>query len=130
MKEKAQFFANYLESCQVKTVYENSSHTTLNSPKQIMTCKYGQDFETNTKVKEMYLLLKDLKDITDEDTQGIKRGYMGNYENATQLLQDFDVFGFLTLNEADILRSKGYAVPWRNYSVEDLINKGWVKIKE
>lgn len=30
----------------------------------------------------------------------------------------------------DYLRSKGYAVPWRDLSVEDLVSYGWVKLKE
>lgn len=29
----------------------------------------------------------------------------------------------------DYLRSKGYAVPWREYSVEDLISSGWVQFE-
>lgn len=30
----------------------------------------------------------------------------------------------------DFLRSKGYALPWMDLSVEDLIEYGWVKLKE
>jgi hypothetical protein len=30
----------------------------------------------------------------------------------------------------DFLRSRGYAVPYMDYSVEDLINKGWIKLEE
>lgn len=29
----------------------------------------------------------------------------------------------------DYLRSKGFAVPWRDLSVEDLVSYGWVKLK-
>lgn len=29
----------------------------------------------------------------------------------------------------DYLRSKGYAVPWRDLSVDDLVSYGWVKLK-
>ena len=30
----------------------------------------------------------------------------------------------------DYLRSKGYALPWMDLSVEDLVEYGWVKLKE
>lgn len=34
------------------------------------------------------------------------------------------------LNVMDYLRSKGYAVPWLDLSVDDLIEYGWVKLKD
>lgn len=33
------------------------------------------------------------------------------------------------INVFDYLRSKGYALPYLNHSVEDLISLGWVKLK-
>lgn len=30
----------------------------------------------------------------------------------------------------DFLRSKGYALPWRGYTVEQLISFGWLKLKQ
>jgi hypothetical protein len=32
--------------------------------------------------------------------------------------------------ECDYLRSKGYALPWMDLSVEDLVEYGWIKLKE
>lgn len=29
----------------------------------------------------------------------------------------------------DKIRSKGYALPWLNYSVEDMVQAGWIKLK-
>lgn len=34
-----------------------------------------------------------------------------------------------SLAGADYLRSKGYALPWMGLSVEDLVNFGWIKLK-
>jgi len=34
------------------------------------------------------------------------------------------------LEVSDYLRSKGYVLPWRDLSVQDLIDYGWIKIKE
>lgn len=31
---------------------------------------------------------------------------------------------------ADYLRSKGYALPWMDLSVDDLVEYGWIKLKE
>ena len=33
-------------------------------------------------------------------------------------------------NTVDYLRSKGYALPWMDLSVEDLVKYGWIKLKE
>ena len=46
------------------------------------------------------------------------------YDN--QFLEDYKSIGFLEQSEVDFLRSKGYAVPYMEYSVEDLISFGWV----
>jgi hypothetical protein len=35
----------------------------------------------------------------------------------------------LRLEASDYLRSKGYALPWRNYSVDDLVQLGWITLK-
>ena len=34
------------------------------------------------------------------------------------------------LHVFDYLRSKGYALPWMDLLVEDLVEYGWVKLKE
>ncbi len=57
----------------------------------------------------------DLKSCSIEWNNGV--GYDG-YENSGA-----------ELNVYQYLQSKGYALPYMNYSVEDLIEKGWIKIK-
>ena len=77
-----------------------------------------------------YLELKPLSQISDEESILMYRGLETHYENAKQFLEDYAAFDFLSQNEADILRSKGYALPWMDLSVEDLVEYGWVKLKE
>lgn len=51
----------------------------------------------------------------------------GRFENdGKQLLDDHSDN---ILNAYDYLRSRGYALPWMGLSVEELVNRGWVKLK-
>ena len=64
--------------------------------------------------------------------------------NGKTLMVDIDLDGYIfeydeveeykrpsrSLIGTDYLRSKGYALPWMDLSVEDLIEYGWVKLKE
>lgn len=77
-----------------------------------------------------FIELKSLEKITDDEAREMYRGVSMNYTTAEQFLEDNKVFGFLSQNEVDYLRSKGYAVPFMGYSVDELIKIGWVKIKE
>lgn len=77
-----------------------------------------------------FLELKSLDKITDDEAKQMHRGIGKNYTSAQEFLEDNKVFGFLSQNEVDYLRSRGYAVPFMNYSVSDLIEMGWIKIKK
>lgn len=39
-------------------------------------------------------------------------------------------FGYETGNVIDLLRSKSYALPWMNLSVDEMIEAGWIKLIE
>lgn len=82
----------------------------------------------NLKHPDFFLQLKPLSKITDEDAISMYRGLERNYESANQFLEDYKSIGFLEQSEADFLRSKGYALPFMNYSVEDLVSFGWVRL--
>lgn len=43
---------------------------------------------------------------------------------------DHDHMGRHRICVFDYLRSKGYALPWMNLSVEDMIGYGWIKLKK
>ena len=104
-----------------------------------------------------YLELKPLSQISDEDViQGITYLYNKTYEDLGEILEvkHYNTFSSITTTrtgenfktyrsihhwkgtkrirsaEADYLRSKGYALSYMNLSVEDLVEYGWVKLKE
>lgn len=64
-----------------------------------------------------FLELKPLSHITDEDAINLGYGY------ASHLKSNLD-------RNIDQLRNLGFAVPWMDLSVEDLVEYGWVKLKE
>ena len=82
----------------------------------------------NLKHPDFFLQLKPLSKITDEDAISMYRGLERNYESANHFLEDYKSIGFLEQSEVDFLRSKGYAVPFIGYSVDDLVKIGWVQL--
>ena len=82
----------------------------------------------NLKHPDFFLQLKPLSKITDEDAISMYRGLERNYESSNQFLEDYKSIGFLEQSEVDFLRSKGYAVPYMEYSVDDLVKFDWVRL--
>ncbi len=90
-----------------------------------------------------YLELKPLSKITDEDIKQwayllFKSEFkiIELYQNASDVWVIFNEIGVPFLiqpqdcnaMQIDYLRSKGYALPFMEYSIEDLVNIGWVKL--
>lgn len=113
--------------------------------------------EIDNDVKNWLLYLTPLSQITDEDAiQGIMFTYNKTYEDLGEILEvkHYNTFSSITTTrggenfktsrsihhwngdrkigskECDYFRSKGYALPWMDLSVEDLVEYGWVKLKE
>lgn len=63
-------------------------------------------------------LYSDTKKIYD-----IKNAIKSNFSEDVVFEEDFIFY-------TDYLRSKGYALPYMDLSVEDLVEYGWVKLKE
>ena len=82
----------------------------------------------NLKHPDFFLQLKPLSKITNEDAISMYRGLERNYESSNQFLEDYKSIGFLEQSEVDFLRSKGYAVPYMEYSVDELVKIGWAKL--
>ena len=80
-----------------------------------------------------FLELKPLSHISDEDAIEISKEYPAfgsDIRNSVkELFQEFDVLE-LSIKTVDYLRSKGYALPYMHLSVENLIEYGWIKLKE
>lgn len=123
---KAQFFAQYWG--QQIFMYNGSN-------KRWVIC--GEFFRNDYKDESGYLDLRDLKDITDEDAIGLAKYmgetvekdflYWGKYY-ADQLNIKFMTNENLSIRSYQYLQSKGYALPYMNYSVENLIEMGFIKL--
>lgn len=103
---------------------------------------------------ESHLELTSLADITDEDAIEVAKIYKSNVRGygllgaAGVVKEEFlragkefckrldgnfwnDFANILNMLAAfDFLRSKGYALPWRRYTVEHLISLGWLKLRQ
>ena len=84
------------------------------------------------------LELKALSEITDEDAMTAIRivkvyvrkdgAYVTEHVPIENIKKSFLDVPVWRLDLADFLRSKGYALPFMEYSIEDLINKGWIRL--
>lgn len=76
-----------------------------------------------------FIKLKSLSKLLNEDYSKIAELYMKpifkSKQNYIEEAIDFKIF---MIEEIDFLRSKGYAVPFMEYSVDDLISFGWVQL--
>ena len=73
--------------------------------------------EIDNDIKNWLLYLKPVSQISDEDAINLGYGY------ASHLKSNLD-------RNIDQLRNLGYTLPWMDLSVEDLVEYGWVKLKE
>ena len=84
------------------------------------------------------LELKTLSKINDEDAMTAIRivkvyvrkdgAYVTEHVPIENIKKSFLDVPVWRLDLADFLRSKGYALPFMEYSIEDLINKGWIRL--
>lgn len=118
---KCRFFAQYFGV----RVFQNELNKQYNYVNYSYPLTIEKDF--NKGIIE-FLELKPLSKITDEDAISMYRGLERNYESANQFLEDYKSIGFLEQSEVDFLRSKGYAVPFMGYSVDELVKIGWVQL--
>lgn len=82
-----------------------------------------------------YLELKPLSQISDEDASKVCDLIFitNNNLNIQQIKQIVILIESNNWNNYkifDYLRSKGYALPYMDLSVEDLVEYGWIKLKE
>ena len=144
LENKARFFAQYWW----QEVF------LLNSNKYRIT---KSRFNAETLKQECSLELKPLSHISDEDViQGITYLYNITREALGEILEIKHYYTFSSITtieigcnfktsrsihhwsgtkkigsfEADYFRSKGYALHYMDLSVEDLVEYGWVKLKE
>jgi len=90
-----------------------------------------------------YLELKPMSDISDEDLTCIGFVFPTGKRDGVEFDFCFTSYichwtakkdgqvkeGFLKLSDFDYLRFSGYAIPYLDLSVQDLIDMGWIKLK-
>lgn len=89
----------------------------------------GRYFEGE--LREAFLELKPLSSISDEDAIEVSKLCVnGNNKR----IDDIKVYARIYASQSslinDFLRSRGYALPWMGLSVEELVQRGWIKLKE
>lgn len=93
---------------------------------------YGSD------ISECYAELISIADITDQ--HAIELGIISLGDDYDENVSDLECMKYcrdeiisskiLSVKEADYLRSKGYAIDWMGYTVEQLCDFGWLKLKQ
>lgn len=81
-----------------------------------------EEVNASTSIEYAFLKLTPLSQISEEDA--VLFGF-DNKKHFLSVMEEYRPTAIMT----DFLRSKGYAVPWRDLSVEDLVAYGWVKLK-
>lgn len=133
LENKAKFFAHYLGcevvypeingkliKCKLHGVSFSEIETTYKRKRKGCVGDI-LSFESNGNHKSdainAYLELKPISHISDEDAINLGYGYVSH------LKSNLD-------RNIDQLRNLGYALPYMDLSVEDLIEYGWIKLKE
>lgn len=131
LENKAKFFAQYWgqRGLVVKTKWANYNH--IVDAKGLLATENSTTF---------FLELTPLFQITDEDAIECFKFIYGDdhVNNILNVLSETKSIFEIKLSiinsrdhlKYDFLRSKGYALPWMDLSVDDLVNYGWVKLKE
>lgn len=156
-EEKAKFFAQYIGQPitfglgTVKYEYEGYTQGDTGFLAGILGNQIVIGYiaeEKRDTYHQSILLLKPLSSITDEDAievtlllpwfnkTGNERVYKNTYGNKVVSSDDGDFkygkfeikIDSLTPRQYQYLQSKGYALPYMNYSVEELVEMGWVKL--
>jgi hypothetical protein len=82
--------------------------------------------------------LKPLSSISDEDARAVaeQNRFNGNYDVFPKVGRDIlrrvfelkDSQMCLPMESADYLRSRGYALPWLDISINEMVEAGWIKL--
>ena len=127
LENKTKFFAQYWgQDVLCRVIFGKNKNEIIMHNTPCSNLKLGE-------IIDSYLELKPLSRISDEDAIEISKEYPAfgsNIRNSVkELFQEFDDLE-LSIKTGDYFRSKGYALPYMDLSVEDLVEYGWVKLKE
>lgn len=118
---KARFFAQYWGQPVLRFQHIVSISYDIN-PSKMSADEYSHLLEDG------FLKLKPLSKITDEDA--LKCWKNDSYVASKDDVKIVDrLFLEMTAVNCDYLRSKGYAVQFMDYSVDDLVSFGWLQLE-
>ena len=124
LENKAKFFAQYWGQKIICFPYNNTP-LRYDNPNRLLAGKFEN---------KAYLELKPLSQISNEETEHVME-----LENFIDGFLSDDILNYLIdlkkgkcnkIEVIDYLRTKGYALPYMDLSVEDLIEYGWIKLEE
>jgi len=128
IENKAKFFAQYLhQRVLCNSVIETDKSIEILRPSELPCIDIGQNW---------HLELTPLSMISDEDAIEVaKTVYLTDSDLWTSErgrdYLDFDPNVWsMVANISDLLRSKGYALPYMGLSIAELENYGWIKLKK
>lgn len=81
----------------------------------------------NLKHPDFFLQLKSIADLSKMHSLQVSQ-IMGANHNVTDPLRYTSISNENSIKTIDFLRSKGYAIPFMEYSVDDLVSFGWVQL--
>lgn len=150
-QNKARFFAQYLENVMCKIIIENEAipRVMLCSPTQVEWVKYNcapRMIEKNgdgqyvrkiaRTIQASHLILTPLRYLAENDAiqcmeiagmiNSEKYGFITKLSPPQKIVDAINEIKIWRLDVADFLRSRGYALPYLNLSVEQLIEYGWI----
>lgn len=151
-QNKAKFFAQYLDCCHVKITTRKNlvPKQIVCSTEQIQWIKDGyiQGYamenagidggsrKIQMTIESSHLLLTPLKHLAESDAiecmhiadmiNSEKYGFITKESNPRKMIDAINEIKIWRLDVADFLRSRGYALPYLNLSVEQLVERGWV----
>lgn len=126
LEYKAKFFALYFGQNVLKTIDQPN----------VLPLRVGEFLNYDNE----YLSLTSLSNITDEDAVEVANiidlGFLSEEERISfakkcveEIYTDNVANVLAWLQIFDLLRSKGYALPFMGLSVETIIEYGWIKLK-
>ena len=127
LENKSRFFVQYWrQDVLCRVIFGKNKNEIIMHNTPCSNLKLGE-------IIDSYLELKPLSQISDEDVIKISKEFptfKSDIRNSVkELFQEFDGLE-LSMKTGDYLRSKGYALSYMDLSVEDLVEYGWVKLKE
>lgn len=124
---KERFFALYWN----QPVFKFYGHDDCVPENVYGSLAYGYEEKGYLELKPLHSISDDLKKELFEKVNGIASALLGRNLTADidYLLENAEI-GFVNSFVVDFLRCHGFAIQWMGISVEEQVQKGWIKLVE